>query len=131
MTDSAADLTRRSFVIHVGAAAALIGGGIPALAQTAAAPVAGKEKLIVRTSRPLNLEAPLGELTTEVTPNELFFVRNNYDGPPMDPAQYALKVDGEVDNPLLLSLADLRRLAPVTQTITLECAGNGRSFHVP
>jgi DMSO/TMAO reductase YedYZ molybdopterin-dependent catalytic subunit len=131
MTDSAADLTRRSFVIHVGAAAALLGGGVPALAQTAAAPVAGKEKLIVRTPRPLNLETPLGELTSDVTPNELFFVRNNYDGPPMDPAQYALKVDGEVDNPLLLSLADLRRLPPVTQTITLECAGNGRSFHVP
>ena len=126
-----ADIGRRAFVIHVGAAAALLGSGAHALAQTPPAPPAGKEKLIVRSSRPLNLETPLRELTADVTPSELLFVRNNYDGPPMDPARYALTVDGEVDNPLVLSLADLRRLEQVTQTITLECAGNGRSFHVP
>jgi DMSO/TMAO reductase YedYZ molybdopterin-dependent catalytic subunit len=58
-------------------------------------------------------------------------VRNNYDGPEIDPAQYVLRVDGEVENPLTLRLDDLRRLEQVTQTITLECAGNGRSFHRP
>ena len=82
--------------------------------------------------RPINLETPLKDLGAEITANELFFVRNNYDGPEIDPAQYALKVDGEVDNPLTLSLADLRRAGPmVTETITLECAGNGRGFYNP
>jgi sulfite oxidase len=61
----------------------------------------------------------------------VFFVRNNYDGPEMDPAQFVLKVDGEVDNPLTLRLDDLKRMEQVTQTITLECAGNGRSFYNP
>jgi len=42
-----------------------------------------------------------------------------------------LKVDGEVDNPLTLRLDDLKRMEPITQTITLECAGNGRSFYSP
>ena len=132
MADSAdVDISRRAFVIHVGALAALLGRAAPALGQGPVAPPPGKEGMIVRTSRPLNLETPLRELTSDVTPSALFFVRNNYDGPPIDPAQYALKVDGEVDHPLMLTLADLRRLDQVTQTITLECAGNGRSFHVP
>jgi DMSO/TMAO reductase YedYZ molybdopterin-dependent catalytic subunit len=127
----ASDLSRRAFVIHLGAAAALLGGAAPALGQTPPAPVPGKERLIVRSPRPINLEAPLRELTADVTPTPLFFVRNNYDGPEIDPAQYVLRVDGEVDNPLTLSLDALRRMEQVTETITLECAGNGRSFHTP
>jgi len=122
-------VSRRAFVIHMGAAATLLGVGLPARAQAPAIP--GKAKLIVRSPRPINLEAPLRELTSPVTPYELFFVRNNYDGPEIDPAQYALRVDGEVDNPLTLRLDDLRRMEQITQTITLECAGNGRSFHKP
>lgn len=125
-------LTRRAFVIHVGTAAALLGTGAPLLAQQAApAPIPGKEKLIVRSPRPINLEAPLRELTSPITPYETFFVRNNYDGPEIPPQQYVLKVDGEVDNPLTLRLDDLRKMEQITQTITLECAGNGRSFHTP
>ena len=128
------ELSRRAFVVQVGAAATLLGAGLPARAQTGAAapsPVPGKEKLIVRSPRPINLETPLRELTTDVTPNDLFFVRNNYDGPVIDPSTYVLVVDGEVENPITLRLDDLRRLEAVTQTVTLECAGNGRSFHKP
>jgi sulfite oxidase len=126
----ATDISRRAFVIQLGVAATLAGAGAPVFAQTAP-PVPGKEKLIVRSPRPINLETPLRELTGEITPYELFFVRNNYDGAEIDPAQYVLKVAGEVDNPLALRLDDLRRMEQVTQTITLECAGNGRSFHRP
>jgi sulfite oxidase len=130
---SAESISRRAFVVRVGAAAALF-GAVPAQGQTPAAPpppVPGKERLIVRSPRPINLETPLRELTRDVTPTDLFFVRNNYDGPVIDPAAYVLAVDGEVENPLTLRLDDLRRLPPVTQTITIECAGNGRSFHRP
>src|SRR5687767_4057512 len=132
---SAADrpdgLSRRAFIVHVGAAAALLRAGTPATAQSASPPVPGKERLIVRSPRPVNLETPLRELGNEVTPVDLFFVRNNYDGAELDSAQYALKVQGEVDNPLSLRLDDLRRMEQVRQTVTLECAGNGRGFYVP
>jgi DMSO/TMAO reductase YedYZ molybdopterin-dependent catalytic subunit len=124
-------LSRRAFVIHVGAAAALLATGASLSAQSPPAPIPGKERLIVRSPRPINLEAPLRELASDVTPYETFFVRNNYDGSEIDPAQYVLKVGGEVENPLTLRLDDLRRMEQVTQTITLECAGNGRSFHTP
>ncbi len=128
MTDKA--LTRRGFLIVTGAAVAA--GALdarPAGAQPT--PVAGKEKLIVRSPRPVNLETPLRELTAYHTPPDLMFVRNNYDTAPIDPAQWSVRIEGEVDNPVVLRLDDLKKLAPVSQDVTLECAGNGRAFHTP
>ena len=61
----------------------------------------------------------------------MFFVRNNYDAAPVDPAQWSLKIEGEVDGPVVLRLDDLKKLPAFTQDVTLECAGNGRSFHQP
>lgn len=127
-------LSRRGFLIATGSMVAATGlRPSPALAQppTAPPPVPGKERLIVRSSRPINLETRLGDLTAYHTPEEVFFVRNNYDTAPIDPAQWSLKIEGEVDNPVVLRLDDLRKLPAFTQDVTLECAGNGRSFHKP
>ncbi len=55
--DTQDGMTRRAFVIHVGVVAALLGTGWPAPAQQVAPPpVPGKEKLIVRSPRPINLD---------------------------------------------------------------------------
>ena len=127
-------LTRRGFLIVTGVA--LTAAQLRPLAAGAqqpppAPPIPGKERLIVRSSRPINLETKLGDLTTYQTPEELFFVRNNYDAAPIDAAQWSLKIEGEVDNPVVLRLDDLRKLPGITQDVTLECAGNGRAFHTP
>lgn len=128
----AARPTRRGFLIATGAIVAGAGLGVrSAEAQQPAPPVPGKERLIVRSPRPINLEAPLRELTSYHTPQELFYVRNNYDAPVVDPAQWALRIEGEVDNPVVLRLDDLRKLPTIAQDVTLECAGNGRAFHRP
>ncbi len=118
-------LTRRGFLIATGVAA--LGAGLRggASAQPPPAPIAGKEKLIVRSGRPVNLEARLADLKDFYTPEELFYVRNNYDAAPIDPAQWSLKIEGEVGNPVVLRLDDLRKLPMLTQDVTLECAGNG------
>jgi len=126
--------SRRAFLIETGAAAmgAMLRG--PASAQQPPPPpppVPGKERLIVRSARPVNLEARLGDLTAYHTSEATFFVRNNYDGQPIDPAQWSVKIEGEVDNPVVLRLDDLRKLPAITQDVVLECAGNGRSFHRP
>jgi sulfite oxidase len=125
-------VSRRGFLIATGTAVAAgaLGAG-RAAAQTPPAPIPGKERLIVRSPRPINLEARLADLSAYHTPEEVFYVRNNYDAPVVDPAQWRLRIEGEVDQPVVLSLEDLRKLPAVTQDVTLECAGNGRAFHKP
>ena len=84
--------------------------------------------LIVRSAEPLNAETPLELLgRSEVTPSELFFVRNHGAVPHVDAAAYRLGVGGMVERPLTLSLADLRALGElVSVPATLACAGNRR-----
>ena len=50
----------------------------------------------------------------------------------MDAAGWTLTVDGLVDNPMTLSIDDLKRkFDVVTEALTLECGGNGRAFFDP
>jgi sulfite oxidase len=126
-------MTRRGFMIATGGTL-LSARARPASGQAPAAPpppIPGKEKLMVRSSRPINLETPLAELTSYYTPDAIFFVRNNLDSPVIDPAQWTLRIEGEVDQPLMLRLDDLRKLPLVTEDALIECAGNGRAFHRP
>ena len=89
----------------------------------------GKDsRLLVRQEEPFNGgPAPAALLSSFVTPNELFFVRNHGEVPAVDRESYRLTVDGMVENPLSLSLQDLRRFQRVTVAATLQCAGNRRT----
>ena len=52
--------------------------------------------------------APPAALQSQITPNELFYVRNHWREPPrLDAATYRLQVEGEVTQQLSLSLQDL------------------------
>ncbi len=83
---------------------------------------------VIRSPEPLNGGPPLNLLSqSEVTPLDLFFVRNHGSIPAVDPDDYHLVVGGMVEQPLTLTLADLQRqFACVSVTATLECAGNRR-----
>jgi sulfite oxidase len=61
-----------------------------------------------------------------LTATEDFFVRNHGDVPEVEAAAYRLKVEGAVERPLALSLADLARFPRREVTATLQCAGNRR-----
>jgi DMSO/TMAO reductase YedYZ molybdopterin-dependent catalytic subunit len=87
--------------------------------------------MIIRQKEPANLETPLGEVDSYVTPTELFYIRSHFTAPPIDQASYRLRVDGAVRKPLSLTLEQLRQMPSETRTVTLECAGNGRVFLVP
>lgn len=91
----------------------------------------GKEKLIVRSMRPPDFETPVALLDSFITPNDAFYVRSHLPVPTVDAATFALKVGGEVDSPLSLSVDEIKKLPAVTVTVTLECAGNGRAFFQP
>ncbi len=110
-------------------------GMIPAaLADTADAfSINGKDGLIVLNDRPVNAETPPHLLDSEVTPTRRHFVRNNGIPPVnIDPASWQLTIDGLVDNPMKLSIDDLKStFKVVTRNLVIECGGNGRAFFDP
>ena len=83
---------------------------------------------------PLVAETPEELLDDETTPVAHFFVRNNgmLPRPAEDPEGWSFVVDGEVERPLRLTLAELKSRFPhKTYRMVLECGGNGRSFFEP
>ena len=94
--------------------------------------VQGKDGMIVRSLRFLDLEMPPEFANSWLTPISHFFVRNHMIEPEnIDPATWKLSVGGEVEKPLTLTLKELSALEQHSVTNTLECAGNGRGFQNP
>ena len=92
-----------------------------------------KRPMIMYSDRPPLLESPREVFTSALTPNDLFFVRWHM---PMIPSHintssFRVKVDGEVDKEIELSLKDLKtKFKQVELTAVLQCGGNSRSaFH--
>ncbi|PVA11054.1 molybdopterin containing oxidoreductase [Pelagivirga sediminicola] len=144
--DAADRPARRAFLKNTGLTAlgAYVGMNIPfegnlmALAQGMSEEdiMAGKDGLILMNDRPLNAETPAHLLDADVTPYEHFFIRNNGLVPDtaldMDAEGWTLTIDGEVDKPLELSIADLKeQFEVVTNRLVVECGGNGRAFFTP
>ncbi|HUQ43988.1 MAG TPA: sulfite oxidase [Candidatus Limnocylindria bacterium] len=96
--------------------------------------LAGKRnELVILGDAPLVAETPTALLDDMTTPIESFFVRNNGAFPTdLDPATWVLTIDGEVERPLELTLADLRSIGrTVSRWLVLECGGNGRAAFSP
>jgi DMSO/TMAO reductase YedYZ molybdopterin-dependent catalytic subunit len=95
--------------------------------------ITGKQDLTILNDRPVNAECPAHLLDDEVTPTSRLFVRNNGIPPEMvDAETWTLSVDGEVENALELTIADLKRdFEVLSLQLQLECGGNGRSFFEP
>ena len=95
-------------------------------------PIAGEDGMIVRSVRFLDLEMPPEFASSWLTPVPHFFVRNHMLEPTkINAAEWKLTLSGEVEKPLTLTLADLKRAEQHSITNTLECAGNGRAFQNP
>src|SRR5262249_61084428 len=91
-----------------------------------------KRPLILHNDRPEDLETPLRDFDSWLTPVDAFFVRQHLPRPsPIDPAAYRLTVNGMVSKPLRLSLDDLKLLPQFNGPATIEGSGNGRTFYSP
>ena len=95
----------------------------------------GKSSLMtVLNDRPINMETPAHLLKDNLTPNELFFVRNNGLPPSdIDIDKWTLTIAGEsaVKNKSF-TLKELKsKFENVSYNITLECGGNGRKEFSP
>ncbi|MEM9231443.1 MAG: sulfite oxidase [Pseudomonadota bacterium] len=140
-----ANADRRGFLKNTGLAtmAAMVGTSIPfhrnmpigfvpaAMAQENV--LVGKDGLTLLNDRPVNAETPPELLDDAITPTSRHFIRNNGVPPEdVDPATWTLTIDGFVDTPLELTIADMRdQFEVVTLALTLECGGNGRGFFNP
>ena len=102
---------------------------LAAFGQRAAAPAGGE--WIVHTDVPPNREVPLADLIRKwITPVDRFYVRSHAASPAVDADAYRLTVDGLVERPLSLSLAELSdRFESVKAVCTMTCAGNRRTEH--
>lgn len=134
------DDSKRRFLGGAGllTAATIFGVALPlqmtstrALAQAGA--IEGKDGLTVLNDRPVNAETPAHLLDDAVTPTSRHFIRNNGLEPvDVDAGAWTLTVDGFVDTPLELSIADMQeRFEVVTMALVIECGGNGRAFFDP
>jgi DMSO/TMAO reductase YedYZ molybdopterin-dependent catalytic subunit len=93
-----------------------------------------KSPLILLTDRPVQLETPRNYFLQAFTPNNAFYVRWHLDGIPnqVDLKQWRLNVQGSVEKPLRLSLAELMtRFKPVSVAAVNQCSGNSRSRFQP
>ncbi len=88
------------------------------------------KKMRIMNSKPLNAESSVEHLRSWITPNQVFFDRNQGGIPsrriPID--RWSLSIAGEVESPLSLSFDDFGDLPKVIVSNTLECSGNSRSL---
>ncbi len=95
-----------------------------------------KTDMILLTSRPPQLETPFHYFRELITPNEAVFVRWHISQIPtsVDLNEWRLKVGGNTEKELQLSMDDLKKFEKVTYTAVIQCSGNSRSLfdpHVP
>ncbi len=106
-----------------------------ALAQAVSPAALNKDGLTLLNDRPINMETPPHLLDDAITPATRLFVRNNGLPPAVETVSaenWRLAIDGEVETPLDLTIADLKaRFETVTLQLQLECGGNGRKFFKP
>ncbi|MFD1521718.1 molybdopterin-dependent oxidoreductase [Pseudonocardia yunnanensis] len=85
--------------------------------------------MVVHEQDPYNAEPTPSALAEHaLTPVGVFYGRNHGTTPVIAPQEWRLRIDGMVDRPLELSLADLKqRFAHREVVATLQCAGNRRA----
>ncbi|GAC1359759.1 MAG: molybdopterin-dependent oxidoreductase [Vulcanimicrobiaceae bacterium] len=106
-------------------------GGAATAFLAAKAAASGGPVMEMVNERPYDWATPLDELNGSLyTPNRIFFIRSHM-GPPgsLHLLSWHLSVDGLVEKPLHLSLADLKKMPRVEVPALLQCSGNGRYLY--
>jgi len=118
---------------------AAVGGALPASGQqgTPSGPIhytgdrpigetSPYEKL-ARAGNQSRSMTPLQDLHGIITPSHLHFYMNHERGylPNINPAEHTLTIFGMVDRPVVLTMAELKRLPSVSRIHYLECNANG------
>ena len=87
--------------------------------------IGARPQLIPTNAGERTFSTPPEVLQEDVTPNDLFYIRNHWKGvPKLDIDGYRLKVDGRVKQDLSLTLGEIRDLPQKRFQVTFECCGN-------
>ena len=133
--ESVANLSRRGWLRTAAAGASALGGLAGPWGDRSrwagAAEAGAGPSMIVRSSRPLDLESPVEVFDQFLTPNDLFFVRSHFGSPAVTLGPWRLEVRGLVRQPIALGLDDLAAMEQVEAPAVLQCAGNGRANFQP
>lgn len=130
---------RRSF-LGLGAAMAT-GLALPAAGRELGTPRRGygeraatetSERFFVPGTTPATgaSRTPLQDQLGIITPSSLHFERHHAGVPRIDPANHTLTLHGLVERPLVLSMAQLKRLPSTSRIHFIECAGNTAMDHM-
>ena len=107
-------ISRRDFLKDTALTLAAAGTIQPLLswATDPSAPIVpGKQGMILRSFRFLDLEMPPEFMSNWITPVPHFFVRNHmFEPSALNAGEWRLNISGEVDKPLTLSLAELEKI---------------------
>ena len=73
-----------------------------------------------------HIAAPLQDSVGVITPSSLHYMGTTRGSfvPDIDPEKHRLMIHGMVDNPLIFTMEELKRLPSVTRMHFIECAGN-------
>ncbi len=74
---------------------------------------------------------PLQDLHGVITPNGLHYERHHSGVPAIDPNDHRLLIHGEVERPMIFSVADILRFPAVSRICFLECSGNTQNWGEP
>ncbi len=87
-------------------------------------------KMRIMSEKPLNAETPIECLRSWITPNSVFFDRNQGQivEKPIQLSDWELIIEGEVEEPLRLTFDELINMPKAISANTLECSGNSRSL---
>jgi sulfite oxidase len=133
---AAPQASRRDFLKQAGKASLVMGALPSVLARAFPAAwtidVPGEDGMILRSFSFVDLETPVENFNTWLTPATRFFVRNHMNEPiEIGSDDWKLSIGGEVEKPVNLNLNDLGRFKTHSVVNTLECAGNGRGLYRP
>ena len=80
---------------------------------------------------PENMESPINNVLSWITPNELFYARNHLPYPTIQLESWALFLSGEVESPINFTYEQLKQMPQVDKFVTMECSGNKRALMEP
>ncbi|HEY7305840.1 MAG TPA: sulfite oxidase [Bryobacteraceae bacterium] len=117
-------LSRRELLAYL-----LAAGAVSRAQQVVTIP--GKRPMLLHNDRPEDLETPVSEFDSWLTPNDVFFVRQHLPRPSINADSFRVGLGGRVAKSMELTLADIQKLPQHKVAATLECTGDGRGFFRP